>query len=112
MAHHLTFELALPDGRVLRTRISRPPDGTAYGRNLWHHILRDQLDVTEPEFWACVQDGVRPDRGADDGGVPAGALPASLVHQLIHVAGVPEREIEGLTLDVAVEIMSAVWSRP
>jgi len=63
--HHDTYELVLPNGDVLRTRISRPPSRKhTYGRGMWAHILRDQLAVTEPEFWACVNDGELPDRGA------------------------------------------------
>src|SRR5256885_17060814 len=61
--HHVTYELDLVDGRILRTRISHPVDRSGYGPSMWKHILRDQLDVDEPSFWACVQDGVKPDRG-------------------------------------------------
>jgi hypothetical protein len=43
--HHLTYELDLPDGRTLRTRVSHPPDRTDYGPSIWSHILRDQLAV-------------------------------------------------------------------
>lgn len=60
----MTYELTLHDGRVLRTRISHPVDRTVYGAAMWAHILRDQLDVEEAEFWACVLDGTLPDRGA------------------------------------------------
>src|SRR5262245_44060439 len=71
--HHVTYELGLTDGRILRTRISHPVDRTAYGSNIWGRILRDQLDVTETAFWQCVQEGIRPDRGEPE--VPAEALP-------------------------------------
>jgi hypothetical protein len=54
--HHVTFELTLPDGRVLRTRISHPPNRQTYGPSMWAHILRDQLHVSEDEFWACVRE--------------------------------------------------------
>ena len=64
--HHVTYELTLHDGRILRTRISHPVDRTAYGAAMWRHILRDQLDVTEDEFWACAQHGELPDRGAPE----------------------------------------------
>lgn len=43
-----------PDGRVLRTRVSHPVDRTDYGKSLWSHILRDQLEVSEAQFWECV----------------------------------------------------------
>lgn len=110
--HHITYELALPDGRILRTRISRPADNTTYGLSLWKHILTEQLDVTEAEFWACLRDKQLPDRGAATTEPPAQALPASLVHQLIHVAGVPENDVAGMSLERAVEVMTAHWSRP
>ena len=78
---HVTYELNLPDGRILRMRISHPPDRTAYGSSLWSHILRDQLAVSEEEFWRCVRDGVKPDRGVPE--APPEALPADLVYLLL-----------------------------
>jgi hypothetical protein len=46
--HHVTYELDLPDGRILRTRISHPPGRTTYGpSSLWAHVPRDQLQVSE-----------------------------------------------------------------
>jgi hypothetical protein len=110
--HHITYELTLPDGRILRTHVSRPADNTSYGLSLWKHILTDQLDVTEAEFWACVRDKQLPDRGAATVEPPAQALPAGLVHQLIHVAGVPEAEVATMTLDRALAVMNQHWSQP
>lgn len=112
VGHHVTYELTLPDGRILRTRISRPPNNETYGPRLWNTILTDQLQVPEAEFWACVSNRTRPDRGTGAGEPPANALPAGLVYQLIHVAGVPEDEVAGMTLQRATEVMVAHWSRP
>jgi hypothetical protein len=61
-SNHLTFELALTGGEILRTRISHPVNRTTYGAALWSHILGAQLKVTEAQFWACVHDKVLPDR--------------------------------------------------
>lgn len=108
--HHITYKLRLPDGRILRTRISRPADGTTYGARLWTHVLTDQLDVSEQDFWACVNDGVPPRRGAEAEEPPANALPAGLVHQLLK-AGAAEADIAGMTLEQAVAAMSAHWSK-
>jgi hypothetical protein len=108
--HHVTYELHLHDGRILRTRISHPPDRTTYGKSIWAHILRDQLDVTEAEFWACVQDKVKPDRGEPR--VPAEALPADLVHLLITRAGLSDAEIAAMSKDDAIARMQAYWSTP
>ena len=112
VGHHITYELALPDARILRTRVSRPPNNETYGPTLWGHILGDQLEVTEAEFWVCVTDGKRPDRRALTADAPANALPASLVYQLIHEAGVPETEVAAMTLERAVKVMTAHWSKP
>jgi hypothetical protein len=112
VGHHLTYELTLPDGRMLRTRVSRPADNTTYGPSLWKTILTDQLDVTEAEFWACVSDRKVPQRGQPTDETPAHALPAGLVHQLIHAAGIPEAEVATMTLQRALEVMNEHWSQP
>lgn len=45
-SHHVSYELPLPDGRILYTRISHSIDRTDYGPGIFRHILRDQLQVT------------------------------------------------------------------
>jgi hypothetical protein len=105
--NHVTCELALPDGRILRTRISHPVDRSGYGPSLWSHILRDQLQVTEPEFWACVRDGVLPGRGILQ--PPPDALPADLVHLLITRAGLPEAEVANMTRERAIARLQEFW---
>ena len=112
VGHHLTYELTLPDGRILRTRISRPPNTETYGRGLWKHILSDQLEVTEAEFWACVDEHELPDRAPATGEVPASALPAGLALQLIRTAGIPEAEVATMSLQRALEVMNQFWSQP
>ena len=108
--HHIAYELALPDGRVLRTRISRPANSERYGVGLWSHILRDQLDVTESEFWTCVDDRIPPTRSTIVE-PPASALPAGLVHQLVHTLGLGASEIATLTLAEAISRLTDHWSR-
>ena len=105
--HHLIYELHLPDGRILRTRISHPPDRSTYGPSIWRHILRDQLDVAEDEFWACVRDGVKPDRGLPE--APAEALPADLVQLLITRVGLPESEVASMSKAQAIERLDRYW---
>jgi hypothetical protein len=105
--HHVTYELALPDGRILRTRISHPVDRSGYGTSLWSHILRDQLQVTEGEFWACVRENIKPDRGVPE--PPAAALPADLVHMLITRAGLSEAEVAAMSKDQAVARLQRYW---
>ena len=106
--HHVTYELDLPDGRILRTRISHPVDRTDYGPRLWRHILRDQLEVDEPVFWSCVHDGVKPQRG-----MPAPSresLPADLVHLLLSRVGLTEAEVSVMSRADAIDRVQRYWS--
>jgi hypothetical protein len=106
--HHVTYELDLVDGRILRTRISHPVDRTDYGPKLWRHILRDQLDVDDATFWSCVQDGVKPDRGMP--AAPQTSLPAELVHLLLTRVGLPESEVSMMSRAEAVARLQRYWS--
>jgi hypothetical protein len=106
--HHVTYELTLKDGRVLRTRISHPVDRSTYGPAIWSHILRDQLDVTDVEFWNCVQEGIKPDRGEPV--VPVDALPADLVYMLIHRVGLDDAAVAAMTKDEAIARLNQYWT--
>ena len=105
--HHVTHELALADGRVLRTRVSHPVDRSGYGRSLWAHILRDQLQVSEDEFWACAKNGVKPDRGIPQ--PPPEALPAEVVHLLITRVRLGEDEVRAMSKDEAIARLQRFW---
>jgi len=105
---HVTYELDLVDGRILRTRISHPVDRSGYGQSLWRHILRDQLEVSEATFWTCVQDALKPDRGMP--APPPGALPADLVYMLIARVGLDESEVAGMSKDEAVARLQRYWN--
>jgi hypothetical protein len=100
--HHVNYELALPDGRLLLTRVSHPVNRNTYGPRLWGHILRDQLQVTEAEFWACVEDQVLPHRGATTE-PPAEAIPLGVVTTLIDQFHIPEVEVRAMTKDEAIK---------
>jgi len=94
---HYRYVKSLPSGRSLFTRVSR---GKGQYRNpdLWRHILRDQLEVTEAEFWVAVEKGTPPSRPSDEPERPEGeAIPLSLVNALRYVAQLPEREIASMT---------------
>lgn len=106
--HHVTYELELPDGRILRTRVSHPVDRRDYGTSLWRHILRDQLQVEEADFWACVRDGRKPDRGLPE--APAEALPAELVHLLISRVHLPETEVAAMSKQDAAARLQRYWA--
>ncbi|MDY7100716.1 MAG: cytotoxic translational repressor of toxin-antitoxin stability system [Actinomycetota bacterium] len=110
-SHHLTYELALPDGRILRTRVSHPPNKRDISRRLFAHILRDQLDVAEDEFWACIDDGRPPSRGR-----PAPPerepLPPEIVSLLVTKVGMTEARVRELTKVEAIGILQKYWTSP
>ncbi len=106
--HHRTYELALWDGRILRTRISRPVDRSEYSRSTWSHILREQLAVTAEEFWACVSRDRPPDRGAPPTERPG--LPYALFRQLTDTVGLEPADAAGLTAHEATERIALYWT--
>jgi hypothetical protein len=106
--HHITYELGLFDGRILRTRVSHPADRTAYGAGIWGHILSNQLEVPEGEFWACVLEREPPDRGTPK--PPSEALPADLVHLLIHRVGLAEDVVAKMGKSEAVARLQRYWT--
>lgn len=110
--HHLIYELSLADGQILRTRISRPANNDTYGPSLWSAILRDQLAVTEDEFWQCVGQGSKPPRPGGSPAPPAQSLPAGLAHQLISTLGLSEQAVAALSRDEAIALMTEHWSTP
>lgn len=110
VGHHLTYRLTLADGRVLRTRISRPANNDTYGPQLWSHILSEQLAVTAGEFWECVGQGNPPVRPGRQSPVPADALPADLVHQLLTKLHLSDSDVAALTRQQAIDLMTAYWS--
>ena len=106
--HHETYELELADGRILRTRISRPPDRTGYGAALWSHILRDQLHTSPEEFWQCVRWGEPPARSAQP--TPQGAIPADLAHLLKNRVGLSDEQLAEMSRRTAIERAQQYWT--
>jgi hypothetical protein len=102
------YELALPTGSMLRTRLSHPVDRSEYGPRLWEHILQDELQVSEEEFWACVKDGTVPSRGTP--AAQAESLPAQLVSLLIRTVGLSDDEVAAMTKEQAVARLNEFWA--
>lgn len=81
---------------------------SSYGAAIWSHILRDQLEVPEADFWGCVRDGVKPDRGIPE--APSSALPADLVYLLLSRVGLAEAEVAAMDKDEAVARLQRYWT--
>lgn len=103
--HHRTYELALWDGQILRTRISRPVDRSTYSAGMWTHILRTQLAVDAEAFWECVRDKKLPDRGAPETATQKEPLPLYLVRALSEL-GVDENESLAFTAAEAAQLLA------
>jgi len=106
--HHVNYEFALPDGRILYTRISHPVDRTDHGPSIWAHILRDQLAVSAAEFWACVDDNQLPDRGQP--ATPAQTIPAGVVRVLVYEAHLSETDVRAMTKEQAVQRLAEFYT--
>ncbi|TCC40532.1 cytotoxic translational repressor of toxin-antitoxin stability system [Kribbella speibonae] len=106
--HHVNYEFALPDGRILYTRISHPVDRTGYGPSIWAHILRDQLAVTAEEFWACVEDKVLPDR--QELQVPTDTIPVGVIRVLVVEAHIPEAKVKAMTKAEAIQRLADFYT--
>lgn len=108
--NHVRYELVLPDGKILYTRISHPVDRSDYGTQMWSHILRDQLQVSPAEFWSCVRDGCKPARGGPPQPPPE-AIPLGVVQGLM-AQGVPERDIKAMSKSEAIQQLTEYYSKP
>lgn len=106
--HHLTYELALKDGSILRTRISHPPNKTTYGPSMWNHILRDQLCVSEAEFWNCVNNGVLPQRSQVK--TSTESIPVGVAYKLINVVGLDEGTVSTMTKQEAIDRLNEYFT--
>ena len=104
VSHHAVFTFATPQGDILRTRISHPIGRETYAPSMWAQILRDQLHISADDFWACVLDGVLPDRGAPN--VPDAALPLPLVARLVRELGLSRSEIAKLSVEEATALLA------
>lgn len=109
MGDHHRYLLRLPDGRLLMTKISHPSNKETYGPDLWAAILRDHLQVSAEEFWACVDGGILPARSRPP--APLGEeIPIGVVHQLINRAGLTDAEVRALTKEQAIARLNRFWS--
>jgi hypothetical protein len=111
---HHRYTKSQPAGPPLYTRVSHG-SGQYGSADTWKHILRDQLRVTEDEFWQAVDHDIPPQRQkpAPQPPKPEGeAIPLWLVQSLKHLVGLPEAQIASMTPDEA-EVVYLEWcSKP
>lgn len=106
---HWRYRKDLPNGTTLRTKVSHSLRDEI-GIGLFKHILRDQLQVGEDEFWDVVR------RRATEATEPrpptAATIPGWLVQRLILTVGLREDDIRAMTVEEARAAWEAYQARP
>ena len=105
--HHVTFELTLPDGQVLRTRISHPPKRQTYGLSMWAHICATSCWSAKTSSGPASKKEV-PQRSRGKSAMPS--IPAGVVAQLLS-HGVEESEVRLMSRVEAIERLNLIWSQ-
>lgn len=100
---HHRYVFTTPNGARLFTRISHGK-GQIYNPDLFLHILRDQLGINADQFWAVVDNGVKPVRQSPTSMHMSGALDAKLVRNLISKVNVSTKQLEAMTQPEAVSL--------
>lgn len=99
---HRRYFRDLPDGTRLRTKVSHD-EHAEIGQDLFHRILRGQLQVDEARFWEVVRggSGVEPQPIAPE----VEPIPGWLVARLLFTVGLSEAEVAQMNADQA----QAAW---
>ena len=99
--HHRST-LVLADGETLYTRVPHG-GGQIDDQRLVSSILRDQLRVTEEDFYRCVREGVLPPRPQPPAPErPAGGIDAKLMRNLVRKVGITPAQIATMSKADAV----------
>jgi hypothetical protein len=106
---HWRYRKDLPDGRVLRTKVSHDLKAEI-GPSMFGHIARDQLETTVEQFWDVVHGRVQP--GPDTPPSDIRPVPGWLVLRLIHTVGLPEVEVRRMTGGEARSAWEEYQQRP
>lgn len=105
---HRRYFRDLPDGTRLRTKVSHD-EHAEIGADLFHRILRDQLRVTEEQFWAVVRGRVGAEAEVTSEVEP---IPGWLVTRLIFTVGLAEDTVASMTAEEAQTAWLEYQTRP
>jgi hypothetical protein len=103
---HHRYLLRLETGEVLYTRVSHGSGGID-DPGLFAHILREQLRVTEQQFWDCVRRGVKPPRPGAAPPPPENRIDGRLAYNLVKKVGLTPEQLASMDQEQAVE----AWHR-
>lgn len=103
---HEVWTKSLPGGATLRVVISKGRG--EYSPRMAAFILKNEVRITEHEFWSAVRTGKAPQRPGRRPARPEGELlPLSLVRALL-AAGYSQSDLEGLSLEEAKKLLERV----
>ena len=100
---HDRYTFVTPRGEILYTRISHGKD-EIHNPGLFAHILRDQLQIDEDQFWAAVNDGIKPKRPSATIEVPTEGVDYKLASNLIKRVGLNPQDLAGMSQAKATQI--------
>lgn len=105
---HIRFEKPLPDEPALRTQISHDRSSTpSAGR--WKAILRNQLKVTEEQFWEALRTRTPVDRTPPP--PPPEPIPVDdWVREGLRRTGMTDTQIDDLDAEQAQQELYRRWS--
>jgi hypothetical protein len=107
---HVFYEKVLADGTVLRTHRSFA-GGKTMSPGRFKAILRNQLRVSEDDFWAALESGEPVDRPSAPPEADGTMLPAYLVRMLKAELHLTEDEIAALSPEEAKRRVDDHWSQ-
>ena len=118
---HVNYLLPVnPPSAVLRTGISHGADSTEYfAPGIRSTIVHQQLQVTQAEFWACVNEGRRPERRSDGYSVglrgredaPPPPQNPGLLRELEREFGESAAEVAGMSDTELRAYLDVLWLR-
>ncbi|MGH3038598.1 MAG: cytotoxic translational repressor of toxin-antitoxin stability system [Gaiellaceae bacterium] len=110
---HDRYEKRLDDGGILRTKVSHG-SGQYGDPGLWRHIWRDQLGLdSEEQFWEALRTGEPVERAVAAEAPPSKpAIPGWLLSRLVFTVGIPEEEVNQMTLEEADARWTEFMSSP
>ncbi len=106
---HRRYFRDLSDGTRLRTKFSHD-EHAEIGDDLFHRILRDQLQVTEERFWEVVHGRSGTETQAREPTVEP--ISGWLVTRLLFTVGLSEAEVAQMTGDEARAAWLAYQTQP
>lgn len=106
---HHRYTFVTPRGEMLYTRISHGRDEIR-NPDLFAHILRDQLQIDEEQFWAAVNNGIKPKRPSATLETPTDGIDYKLANNLIKKVGLKPQDLVGMSQDRAVKLWNN-WLR-